>query len=99
MTKTRSRLRINIVASYIGRTWQILAGFVFLPAYLKVLGAEQYALVAFATVLNATLAFADFGLRPTLTREIAALSAHSGQEQEMHTLSRSVEHIYCMITI
>ena len=47
-----SLVRRNIVASFIGQGWVALMGFVFVPFYLKFIGAEGYGLVGFFVLLD-----------------------------------------------
>ena len=41
------QLKKNIVANYFGQGWSVLMGVLFIPLYIKELGAESYGLIGF----------------------------------------------------
>lgn len=61
----------NIIANFAGRLWLMAATYIFVPIYIKILGAESYALIAFYTVLLTFASLADVGLSTTFAREAA----------------------------
>jgi O-antigen/teichoic acid export membrane protein len=67
------------VANLVGRGWVALAGLVFVPLYIKLLGVEAYGLVGFAATLQVGLSLLDVGLATTLNRELARLNAGGGR--------------------
>ena len=66
-----SRVRFNILANISGQAWVILLAIAVTPFYIRLLGIEAYALVAFYMVLQSVLQLVDLGLSPTVSREIA----------------------------
>jgi len=69
-----SRVRFNVAANIAGQSWSLLLAIVCTPFFIKLLGIEGYALIAFYTVLQATLQILDLGLATTVNREVARLS-------------------------
>jgi O-antigen/teichoic acid export membrane protein len=68
-------LKRNTVANFAGRALIGLMGFLFVPVYLKYLGAESYGLIGFWATLAGVFAILDLGICATLNREMARLSA------------------------
>jgi len=88
------RVKQNIIANYLGRTWLALSSFLFIPAYIHYLGIESYGVVGFLASLNSALVLLDFGMGQTLVRE-AARTPESGPERgEFAALLGSLECVY-----
>jgi O-antigen/teichoic acid export membrane protein len=87
----------NVVANYIGQGWVALTGIVFIPLYVRVLGIETYGLISVFALLQAWMALLDFGLTPTLNREMARLSAGAHTARSIRELLRVLEVIYLAI--
>jgi O-antigen/teichoic acid export membrane protein len=88
-------LKKNIIANYAGAVWAALMGFVFVPFYLKYIGAEGYGLVGFFVMLSATLAILDGGLGAVATRESARyLTADHAQRRDIVLLLRTMEILF-----
>ncbi|HEY7674721.1 MAG TPA: oligosaccharide flippase family protein [Burkholderiales bacterium] len=81
-----SRVRHNVAANIAGQIWAVLIAIFCTPFLIKLLGIEAYALIAFYTVLQATLQMLDLGFTTTLNREVARLSSSEGA----HDLGRFV---------
>lgn len=90
-------IKKNIVANVIGRAWTALAGFIFIPLYLKFLGIEAFGLVGFYTTLVLVLVVLDLGLTATLNREMARLSMLPDRREEQRNLLRTYEITYVAI--
>jgi len=69
-----SRVRFNVAANIGGQVWSVLLAIVCTPFFIKLLGIEGYALIAFYLVLQATLQILDLGFATTVNREVARLS-------------------------
>lgn len=69
-------------------------GVLFLPAYVKALGAESYGLVGVYTVMQVWMAMLDLGLTPTLNREMARLRAGLHTPISIRDLLRSIEMFF-----
>jgi O-antigen/teichoic acid export membrane protein len=67
----------------------------FVPLYVKLLGAEAYGLVGFFASFQAILMMIfDMGLGATLTRELARLSADASHGKEARDTVRTIESVY-----
>lgn len=86
-------LRKNMVANFVGRSLVGLMGFLFVPLYLKYMGAESYGLIGFWTTLAGVFAVFDCGVRATLNREIARLSGTPGGAEKIPELLFTFERI------
>jgi O-antigen/teichoic acid export membrane protein len=94
-------LRRDTLANLVGRGWVALAGLVFVPLYIKLLGVEAYGLVGFAATLHVGLSLLDVGLATTLNRELARMNVGggdrgvgSGTAERQRDLVRTLEIIY-----
>jgi O-antigen/teichoic acid export membrane protein len=92
-----SGVKLDLLANFSGIGWSALAQIVCVPIFIKFLGIEAFGLLAFYLVLQALLQVLDFGLSPTLTRELARYSVHPEQAAEARDLVRTLEAGYWMI--
>jgi O-antigen/teichoic acid export membrane protein len=97
MFKQSTSLKTNIIANFAGRGWMALMSILFVPVYLRYLSIEVYGIIGFFTSLQTVLSLLDGGISPTLSREVARLSAFPDKAQEIRDLSRTLE-ILCWIT-
>ncbi len=94
-----SILRVNIAANMAGKIVLSLLTFLFVPYYLKLLGAEAYGLIGFFTVLQAIFLLADGGLSSAYTREVARASVLSGRTQHLLDLTITLERLVLLIGV
>jgi len=90
--------RKSIAASLISKIFGAGLSIVALPIYIKILGAEAYGLVGLLTSLQVFLAFLDFGLANTLTRQLATYSALPSYRQYERNLMKTFELTHLSIT-
>lgn len=83
--------KINVIANFVGNAWIALLSIVFVPIYLHYIGVESYGLIGVFSSIQAFIVLLDFGLSPTLNRELARLSALEDRTQEMHDIKRTLE--------
>ena len=88
-------VRRNIIANYFGQGITALLGLVFVPVYIHYLGMEAYALVGLFALVQSWLTLLDFGMTPTLSREMARFTAGAIPIQSVRNLLRSLE-ILCL---
>jgi O-antigen/teichoic acid export membrane protein len=70
---TRHRAAIfNMAMLYAGKTSGVLVAFFFLPLYSRLLGAEQFGMVAVIFSLQALLMMMDLGMSTLVSRDIAS---------------------------
>jgi O-antigen/teichoic acid export membrane protein len=89
-----SRLKINIIANFIGNGWAAAVTLGCVPLYIHFMGIESYGLVGFFSVLMGVFTLLDMGLSATLSREMARLSVLADKAQEMRDLVRTLEMVY-----
>ena len=94
-----STVKKNIVANFMGNTWNALMSLAFIPLYIKFMGVEAYGVVGVYVALQAIFSLLDMGLSTTLSREMARLSALQDKAQEMRTLLRTLEVVYWGVSL
>jgi O-antigen/teichoic acid export membrane protein len=94
-----SRVRFNVAANISGQVWSLLMAIVCTPFFIKFLGIEGYALVAFYVVLQATLLVLDLGFATTVNREVARLSpkANAGDAKELGEFAATAARWYWIL--
>ena len=83
--------KINVAANFGGNIWIALLSIFFIRIYEHYIGVEAYGLIGVFSTIQAFIILLDFGLSPTLNRELARLSAAENQTQEMHDIKRTLE--------
>jgi O-antigen/teichoic acid export membrane protein len=83
----------NLVANALGGGWVALNSVIFIPFYLRILGAESFGLIGVFTSLVALLALMDMGLSPAMNREMSRLSALHEPQLQANT-ARTIELTY-----
>ena len=68
-------------------------GLAFIPVYIKYLGIESFGLIGLFSVIQAWLTILDFGMTPTINREMARYTAGSHTSESIKDLLRSLELI------
>ena len=81
------------------RIWTALVSILFVPIYVKIIGAESYGLVAFFGTLSGSLAILDLGLSTAISRQVAIFMTQPGKEKESKDLIFSVEIIYWLMAL
>jgi O-antigen/teichoic acid export membrane protein len=92
-------LKLDLAANFVGVGWYALLQLVCIPLYLKFLGIEAYGLIGFYLMLQASLQVLDFGLSPTMNREMARYSVRPEKAAEARDLVRTLETCYWLIGI
>lgn len=95
----RSFVRGNTIANYLGRGWAAIVGLLCLPLFLTLLGEEAYGLIGAFAVLQAWTLLLDFGLTPTLNREMVRARAGTRTWQSLADLVRSIELLVALLAI
>jgi len=83
--------KINVVANFANNVWVALLNIIFVPIYLSFIGVESYGLIGVFSSIQAFIVLLDFGLSPTLNRELARLSALDDRAQEMRDIQHTLE--------
>lgn len=92
-----TRLRKNVVANFAGQASATLIQLAITPIYLGTLGVEAYGLIGFQVTLQALMQVLDFGLSPTINRELARYSALPEKTAESRDFVRTLELGYWLI--
>ena len=87
-------LKASIIANFAGNGWVALINLVFVPIYLKYLGAEGYGLIGIFASLQVVLSLLDSGLSTTLNKEMARLSVVPDRQQQMRNLVKTLGTVY-----
>ncbi len=90
----KNRLKINIIANIAGSVWSALIQLAFIPLYISLLGIESFGLIGFYLTMQVVLQILDFGLSPTINREMARYSVLPDKFQESRNLVRTLEICY-----
>jgi len=92
-----TRLRTNIIASFVSRSWSALLAILLVPTYIRFLGVEAYGVVGAFITVQALISLLDLGFSATLTRALARSGEQPSSPQEMRDLLRTIELLYwCM---
>lgn len=94
---TPTRVLVNVVANYLGRGWTTVIGLVCLPMFFSTLGREAYGLIGAFAVIQAWALLLDFGLTPTLNREIVRTRAGVRSWQSLADLVRTIEVVVLVV--
>jgi O-antigen/teichoic acid export membrane protein len=70
-----SKVTRNAIANLVSKVWSTALGLAVIPLYIKILGVESYGLVGVFGSLQAVMGLLDLGMQPTVSRELARLSA------------------------
>ena len=91
------KLEMNTISNIVTKLWSIVAIYVFIPLYIRVLGETAYGLVSFFATLQATMNILGLGLSNTLKREFASGVFDQDNSRRKYKLLRSIETIYFVI--
>ena len=84
----------NVIANLFGSAWSALLAFLFIPVYLRFLGAEAFGLVGVLAALQAVFGIFDLGLGATFNREMARLAASGSDGTRERELVRTIGTVY-----
>jgi O-antigen/teichoic acid export membrane protein len=87
-SRTPLRAMANMAMLYAGKTSGVLVAFVFLPLYSRLLGPEQFGVVAVILSLQALLMMLDLGMSTLVSRDVAVAKSSS---TELLQLIRTAE--------
>jgi O-antigen/teichoic acid export membrane protein len=90
-------LKANIFANFLGNGWSAVIGLIFVPLYLKYIGAEGYGLIGIFASLQVLLSLLDSGLSTTLNKEISRLIVLQNRELQLRNLVKTLGTIYWIV--
>lgn len=92
-------VRLNFFSNLAGSSIIALILLVVTPIYLRYLGADSFGLIGVFITLSGVAVLMDAGITPALTRELATQSSTAEGASEIRTVVRTLELIYCLITL
>lgn len=85
---------------YAGRISGVLVAFFFMPLYNRLLGPEQFGVVAVILSLQALLMMMDLGMSTLLSREVAVASSVSGTSLKLvRAVELSLSGFYLLLVV
>ena len=66
---------IRLISNYVGKIWNLLSVFLFIPLYIHYLGIENYAVIGFYSLVLGIISFADAGMSSAITKELSSNSS------------------------
>ena len=97
--KSISRFKLDLIASFAGTGWTVAIQLACIPLYIRYLGIEAYGLVGFYLMLQSVLQVLDFGVSPTINRQMARYSVQPEKAAEARDLVKTLESGYWLIGI
>lgn len=94
-----SSVRNNITANLASKVLSVLVSLACVPIFIRVLGIGGYGLIGIWATLETLANLLDLGLSPTMTREMALLSAPGAQTQQARDLVHTLEVIYWALAL
>lgn len=74
-------MRWNIIFNYASRLFSALSTFLFVPAYIAILGADGYSIVALSILIASLILVLEVGLTPAVGREMARQDVTDNQRR------------------
>lgn len=90
---------LALSANLAGSGWAAALGLAMVPLYLGLIGMEAYGLVGFFASLTTMLQVFDFGMSPTINRELARYSVQPEKAGEARDFVRTLELAYWGLAI
>ncbi len=90
---------LALSANLAGSGWAAALGLAMVPLYLGLIGMEAYGLVGFFASLTTMLQVFDFGMSPTINRELARYSVQPEKAGEARDFVRTLEYAYWSLAI
>lgn len=90
-------LRKNVLANYLSQFYITAVGFITVPIYLKISGADTYGLISVFSTIQALFALLDVGLSPTLARDSARLKSGNITGTEFERTFSAISFVFFSI--
>ncbi len=94
-----SVLSKNIISNILGKGFSAVLSLIFVPYYVRLLGAEAYGLIGVFALLQSVFMIADLGLSGAFIRETARLSVLEGGARKVCDLGRTFEGVFLFLGI
>lgn len=85
---------VSLIANALGRAWALSANFVVFPIYLRLMGRENFGIIAILASITAIVGLLDLGLTPVFSRQVH----HQGRShQDRVDLLCSTEVVFSVL--
>ncbi|MDF2181396.1 oligosaccharide flippase family protein [Neptuniibacter sp. CAU 1671] len=88
-----------LAVSIFSKGWSAALSLLAVPIYLQYLGVEAYGVVGLFTTFTILVAFLDFGLGVTLTRELAGVAVNKITKEDGRDILRTCELVYFAVAL
>jgi O-antigen/teichoic acid export membrane protein len=90
----QTSVRLNLSANLTGKFLGAVVSLACVPIYIRILGVSGYGVIGIWATLETLAKLLDFGLSPTMTRELAANVRGAAAAQQVRDLVRTVEVLF-----
>jgi O-antigen/teichoic acid export membrane protein len=97
--KFASSLTGAVITNFAAQAWGVFISIIFVPFYLRYLGAEGYGVVGFSTTLLAIVAYLDGGLTLTVNRQMAQLSGDRTNADRMREILSAGTALFLILAL
>lgn len=94
-----SVLRNNIISNIFAKGISAILSLIFVPYYIRLLGAEAYGLIGIFATLQTVFMIADMGLSGAFVRETSRLSILDKDPRKTCDLGRTIEYIFLFLGV
>jgi O-antigen/teichoic acid export membrane protein len=92
-------VRQNVLANLGGQGLSAIVSLLCVPIYLRILGIGGYGLLGIWMTLETLASLLDFGLSPTMTRELAIYAAQPARSNDARDFVRTLETGYWCLAL
>lgn len=89
----QTSVRLNLSSNLAGRILSAVVSLACIPVYIRALGVAGYGVIGIWLTLEALTNLLDFGLSPTMIRELASTARRGEEAQNVRDLVRTIEVI------
>lgn len=93
----QTSIRLNLSSNLVSQVFTGAISVACVPVYIRVLGVTGYGVIGIWITLETLANILDFGLSPTMTRELAATARLAEEAQDVRDLVRTMEVVYWTI--
>lgn len=92
-------VRASVLTNVFAQLYVAVVGIVMVPAYLHFMGVESYGLVGFYIAMQTWFSLLDFGISPTLIREISRMRAGAVSLGHIRTFVAGAEYLFLLLGV
>ena len=87
-------LLINIAANFGGQASGVILSLVAIPIYISLVGMESFGLIGVSLTVQGILRILDFGLTPSINRQMARYAVEPDSRREMRDFAKTCELLF-----